>query len=153
MMMRCSIASLRLLERLHYHLAVVVSGEAFLQKAEESLKGAESEFVSGRYNNCANRCYYAVFQAAIFALGRAGILPPGRDAEWGHEFVRSNFVGQLINRRHLYPARLRAVLEQNRALRQTADYKPDDATEIRAHRAIGRTHELLAAVKEEHARR
>ena len=41
------------------------SVESFLVKAEESLAGAESEYVNGRYNNCANRCYYACFQAAI----------------------------------------------------------------------------------------
>jgi hypothetical protein len=40
----------------------------FLDKARESLAGAESEFVNRRYNNSANRSYYAVFQAAIHAL-------------------------------------------------------------------------------------
>ena len=33
----------------------------YLEKAVESLAGAESEYVNGRYNNCANRCYYACF--------------------------------------------------------------------------------------------
>jgi uncharacterized protein (UPF0332 family) len=132
---------------------VIESGEAFLQKAEESLDGAESEFIDGRYKNCANRCYYAVFQAAIYALSRAGVVPPARDGEWGHEFVRSHFVGQLINRRKLYPASLRSVLEQNRALRRTADYKPDNVTETRANRAIRRTHGLLAAIRNGSERR
>ena len=40
---------------------------AFLDKALESLAGAESEFVNERYNNTANRAYYAVFHAAIAA--------------------------------------------------------------------------------------
>jgi uncharacterized protein (UPF0332 family) len=40
----------------------------YLAKASESLLTAESEFVNGRYNSCANRCYYACFQAAIAAL-------------------------------------------------------------------------------------
>ena len=44
------------------------SAHPFLAKAQESLAGAESEFAAGRYNNCANRCYYACFQAAIHAL-------------------------------------------------------------------------------------
>jgi uncharacterized protein (UPF0332 family) len=127
---------------------IVQDQDEFLEKAEESFAGAESEFVNARYNNCANRCYYAVFQAAIYALAQAGITPTSRDAEWGHEFVRSHFIGQLINRRKLYPAQLRTVLEQNRALRQTADYKRDQVTEIRAHRAIRRTEELLTAIRE-----
>jgi len=46
--------------------------ELFLEKAGEALAGAESEFANGRYNNCANRCYYACFQAAIAALTRVG---------------------------------------------------------------------------------
>src|SRR5215217_3738343 len=127
--------------------------DEFLDKADESFAGAESEFVNARYNNCANRCYYSAFQAAIYALAQAGITPPARDGEWGHEFVRSHFIGQLINRRKLYPTQLRTVLEQNRALLQTADYKRDQVTEIRAHRAIRRTEEFLTAIREGGGRR
>jgi uncharacterized protein (UPF0332 family) len=47
-----------------------------LNRAQESLEGAESEFASGRYNNVANRAYYACFQAAIAALDLADIRPP-----------------------------------------------------------------------------
>ena len=59
--------------------------EIYLLKAEESLAGAESEFINGRYNNTANRCYYACFQAAIAALVQEGMQPSGR--QWGHEYV------------------------------------------------------------------
>lgn len=48
---------------------------AYLSKARESLETAESEYVNRRYNSCANRCYYACFQAAIAALLRAGVRP------------------------------------------------------------------------------
>ena len=118
----------------------------FLDKAREALAGAESEFVNGRYNNCANRCYYAAFQAAIHALQRAGIRPPGRSSEWGHDFVQVQFVGQLINRRKVYATGLRNTLEQNYRLRTIADYGHDQVTEIRAARAVRRTEELVAAV-------
>jgi hypothetical protein len=40
----------------------------YLTKAIESLLTAETESINGRYNSCANRCYYACFQAAITAL-------------------------------------------------------------------------------------
>ena len=53
----------------------------FLLKAEESLSGAESEFANERYNSCANRCYYACFQAAIAALLTEGIRPAGDTRE------------------------------------------------------------------------
>lgn len=75
---------------------------AFLEKARESLAGAESEYVNERYNNCANRCYYACFQAAIHALQQARIRPGG--GQWGHDFVQGQFIGLLINRRKGYPA-------------------------------------------------
>ena len=48
--------------------------DAFLSKARESLEGATSELVNGRYNNAANRAYYACFQAAI-AAGARSIRP------------------------------------------------------------------------------
>jgi uncharacterized protein (UPF0332 family) len=40
---------------------MVEQGSIMLKKALESLAGAESEFANARYNNCANRCYYACF--------------------------------------------------------------------------------------------
>src|SRR4051812_19626169 len=136
-----------------YHLAVIDSGSISLEKAEECLAGAESEFVSGRFNNCANRCYYAVFQAAIHALSLAQVAPPGPDADWGHEFVRSHFVGQLVNRRKQNSASLRTVPGTNCALRQSADYKREHVTEVRASRALQRTRQFLAAVRQEDARK
>ena len=54
-------------------------GDDFRAKAEESLATAETEYINGRYNSCANRCYYACFQAAVSALIHVGILPVGLD--------------------------------------------------------------------------
>ena len=48
-------------------------GDIFFAKAEESLAGAVSEYVNGRYNNCANRACYACFQAAVAALVCEGV--------------------------------------------------------------------------------
>jgi uncharacterized protein (UPF0332 family) len=41
--------------------------EAYLVKSAESLAGAESEYANGRFNNSANRAYYACFHAAVAA--------------------------------------------------------------------------------------
>jgi len=49
----------------------------FLEKALESLASAESDLTGGRNNSCANRCYYACFQAAISAFLQANIAPTG----------------------------------------------------------------------------
>ncbi|MBI4334070.1 MAG: HEPN domain-containing protein [Chloroflexi bacterium] len=95
--------------------------QIFLAKAEESLAGAESEFVNGRYNNCANRSYYACFQAAVAALSSQGVEPVG--SQWSHDYVQAQFAGELVNRRKLYPVSLRDALNQNPALHQRADYE------------------------------
>jgi uncharacterized protein (UPF0332 family) len=117
----------------------------FLAKAQECLAGAQSELMNGRFNNCANRCYYACFQAAIAALLDAAIHPTG--AQWGHDLVQGQFIGQLINRRKLYPTTLRNTLEQNYRLRETADYRRDHIGEVRAARAVRRTEEFLDAIR------
>ena len=117
----------------------------YLVKATESLLTAESEFVNGRYNSCANRCYYACFQAAIAALLREGIRPRG---QWSHEFVQGQFVGVLINQRHLYDTQLRRVLSDNQSLRDKADYRAELVTAIRAGRALRRSRLFVAAVRQ-----
>lgn len=72
--------------------------DVYLIKAVASLVGAESEFANGRYDNCANRCYYAVFQAAIAALTHAGLTAERGGRTWDHGFVQAEFIGRLINR-------------------------------------------------------
>jgi uncharacterized protein (UPF0332 family) len=95
----------------------------YVAKSRESLAGAESEFANGRYNNSANRCYYACFQAAIVALIQAGVKSQNPQGLWGHDFVQATFNGVLIYRRKLYPASFRTTLERSYLLRQTADYE------------------------------
>ena len=118
----------------------------FLAKALESLAGAESEFVNARYNNCANRCYYACFQAAIHALLEIGVRPENTQARWGHDFVQAQFVGLLINRRKRYSASLRDVLARALTLRRTADYRVDVVSQTQAQRILRSTREFLNAI-------
>ena len=117
----------------------------YLAKADESLRTAESEFANGRYNSCANRCYYACFQAAIAALLSEGIRPRG---QWSHEFVQGQFVGVLINQRHLYETQLRRVLADNQTVREKADYRPELVNATQASRALRRTRMFVAAVRQ-----
>ena len=119
----------------------------YLAKAMESLEGAESELANRRYNNCANRCYYACFQAAIAALLAAGIEARSPKGQWRHDNVQAQFVGQLINRRRLYPTNLRRNLNENMALQHTSDYEVDNISEIQAYRAVRRTREFVNAVQ------
>ncbi len=124
----------------------------YLEKARENLSAAESEYAQGRYNSCANRCYYACFQAAVYALIRADIRPLGRSGEWGHEFVQAQFSGQLIARRKIYPGRLRDTLRHTHAVRVTADYELSHVSEARAARALGRATEFVGAIELEGGR-
>jgi uncharacterized protein (UPF0332 family) len=117
----------------------------YLVKASESLQTAESEFVNGRYNSCANGCYYGCLQAAIAALLREGIRPRG---QWNHEFVQGQFVGVLLNQRHLYDRELRRVLADNQSLREKADYRPELVSATQASRALRRTRTFIAAIRQ-----
>jgi len=114
----------------------------YMAKAQECLEGAASELANRRYNNCANRCYYACFQAAIAALLREGMQSP-RDAGWGHAFVQAQFAGILVHRRKLYPSNLRDTLTQNLTVRQRADYEDQQVSEAQAERALRRASQFL----------
>ena len=120
----------------------------FLSKARESLAGAESEFANERYNNCANRCYYAVFQAAVAALDEHGFAPPrGRGrTTWSHEALPATFVGELINRRKVYPPELRETLTRSASLREAADYRHDLVSDTQASRALRRTRTFVETI-------
>jgi uncharacterized protein (UPF0332 family) len=120
-------------------------GPIYLTKAIESLATAESEFVH-RYNSCANRCYYACFQAAIAALLWDGIRAKGD--HWMHGYVQSQFAGVLVNRRHRYPAPFRTVLTDLEVLRHRADYGTDLITEIEARRGLRRGREFVEAIRQ-----
>ena len=121
-------------------------GGTFLDKARESLDGARLAHAGGRYNNSANRSYYACMQAAIHALLAAGIAPPGRGTKWNHGFVQGQFNGLLINRRHRYGSDLRTVLPENYDVRADADYTDKPISEITALRALRRAERFVAAI-------
>lgn len=128
------------------------TGQAFLAKAEECLTGADIALANARYNNCANRCYYACFHAARAALVHAGIRPPRGD--WGHEFVQAQFSGLLVNRRKIYGAEFRDTLPSTQALRNQADYDELSVSRANASRALRRARDFLNAVRtvtEDHA--
>ncbi len=127
---------------------MAVGDDGLLTKAAESLLGAESEFAAGRYDNVANRCYYACFQAAVAALEAAGIRPAGgRKAQWSHSAVQAQFSGLLINRRKQYPSSLRSVLSDLFILRQLADYARESVSEAAARQSLRQSRDFLAAVR------
>src|SRR5438067_1966998 len=121
----------------------------YIDKARESLAGAESEFANHRYNNCANRSYYACFLAGIAALFRAGVRPSGPNLSWSHRFVAARFDGDLINRRKIYSSELRNVISHNHVVRLRADYDEESVTQTEANRSLRRSRAFVTAVTAE----
>lgn len=129
------------------------TNDVFLEKAEQCLAGAQSEYAGGRYNNCANRSYYACFQAAIFALIQVGIRPLGTRNQWGHDFVQAQWAAELVNRRKLYPAEVRDAVERTYVVRQSADYGSGHISATQASRALRRAVTMLELVRQGGMRR
>jgi uncharacterized protein (UPF0332 family) len=103
-----------------------------LEKAQESLRAAETCLSLELFNSCASRCYYAMFQATVVALEAAGFH---RDV-WSHTALQATFTNELIHRRKLYPRRLSEHL--NRALfwRNIADYGDAEIGQRRAKQLV-----------------
>jgi uncharacterized protein (UPF0332 family) len=109
----------------------------YLAKAHENLAGAESELQHDRTNSCARSAYYACFHAAITALLQAGLTPPEPARGWGHDWVHASFVGQLIQRRKIFPANLRRTSPDLLALHHKADYRATHVSQREAQQAVG----------------
>lgn len=122
--------------------------DTYLSKAEDSFSGAESEFANARYDNCANRCYYACFQAAIATLISAAIHPVGHGSEWGHSFVHAQFSGALVRHRKLYPSELRDTLPNTLAIRHVADYRGNRVNAREASRSLRWARQFVTTVAE-----
>ena len=129
-------------------MEAAADARGFRAKALESLASAERDFEEGRYNSCANRCYYACFQAAVAALISEGIRPPAASGRWEHGFVQAQFVGVLIERRKMYPGTLRRVLGDTIDARVVADYQPEGVSSRRASRLVRAVRNFVATVGE-----
>lgn len=120
----------------------------YLIKAQESLRGAESELFARRFNNVANRAYYAAFQAALAALLDASVrVQNDRGGTISHQAVQSKFAGILISRRKLYSGNLARVLSDLLRVRILADYRPNRLSKVRATRALGKARSFVSAVE------
>jgi uncharacterized protein (UPF0332 family) len=119
----------------------------YLEKALESLAGATSEYSNRRFNNCANRAYYACFQGAVAVLRAAGFRPTGSQDTWSHATLHATFARELITRRKVYPADDRDVLARTYTLRQSADYSQDLVSDSQAERVLRRAGDFLAHIQ------
>jgi len=124
-----------------------MSHQSWLNKANENLAAAQLCFDNGRFNACANRLYYAMFQAGIAAMVKHGLLKP--DAQVGHDWLQSNFSGQLIKQRKVFPAKFRSYLSEAYLLRVVADYETRFAGKDNVSRTLKKAKEFVNAINTE----
>jgi uncharacterized protein (UPF0332 family) len=122
-----------------------ISSVTFLEKAKENLSAAKLCFEKGHFNACANRAYYSALHAAISALAHHGIQRKRID----HGQVQADFSGELINRRKLYPARLRSYLSDMQFVRDKADYTDGNVSRKMARRMLSKPEEMIRHIGEE----
>ena len=116
------------------------------EKAQESLSAAELCFKDKLYNSTANRAYYAMFQAAVVALERAGIH--ATKGSWGHDTLQAVFADQLIHQRKQYPRHISSFLPNGLQIRQLADYNREMLSERKARNILKWAREFVKLVEE-----
>lgn len=121
--------------------------QSWIDKANENLTVAEWSHAQGHVNACANRVYYAMFHAAIAALIKNQIQPP--EDKFGHEWVQSNFAGQLIHRRKIIAAKFRRYLADAHWVRKAADYEPNPVRKKAVTNELIKARELCAIIQQE----
>ncbi|MDM8524171.1 HEPN domain-containing protein [Desulfococcaceae bacterium HSG8] len=117
----------------------------FLQKAEENLKIAQMSFDTKCYNACANRAYYAAFQAAIAALTAQGLQKGKNDHKW----VQAEFNRRLIIRKKIYPSGLKTYLSDMQPVRNIADYSEENVSRKLARKQLSRASEMVRIIEKE----
>ncbi len=119
--------------------------EELLSKAKENLGAAQNCIDNGFYNACANRTYYAAFQAAIAALADKGI----RSDKNSHTWVQAAFSEELIRKRKIYPGKLKSYLMNMQIVRNQADYTRKQISKKIASRQVTKAKEFVEAIMKE----
>ncbi len=119
--------------------------QEFFSKAKENLKIARISFDNECYNACANRAYFAAFQAAIAALADKGL----RSERNEHAWVQSEFNFQLIKRRKIYPGKIKSYLLTMQEIRNIADYSDENISKKIARRQLSQATEMIQNIEKE----
>ncbi|OQX11811.1 MAG: hypothetical protein BWK80_44370 [Desulfobacteraceae bacterium IS3] len=117
----------------------------FILKAKENLKAAELLFENGLYNASANRSYYAALHAAVAALTTIGI----KYEPISHKTTQANFSAELIQRRKVYPSRLKSYLTELQDTRNDADYRIKSVSKNLASKQLAKSKEFINQIATE----
>ncbi|MEK7728530.1 MAG: HEPN domain-containing protein [candidate division KSB1 bacterium] len=90
----------------------------FLSKARDTLLAAQILLEKELYDSCANRAYYAAFQAALAAIASVGIKAEKSEHKW----VQATFNSELLHKRKLFDSRFKTYLLDLQRIRNRADY-------------------------------
>jgi len=120
--------------------------DAFLFKAQENLAVAEWSYANGHFNACANRAYYAAFQAAVAGLAHFGFTYTGRVE---HQNVQRHFATELSDKRKVFPGRLKSYLPTLQAVRDTADYQQQNLSKRVASKQLREAKEFIDSILQE----
>ncbi|MBF0103311.1 MAG: HEPN domain-containing protein [Desulfobacterales bacterium] len=112
------------------------------KKAKNNLMAAQLCYDNGFYDGCANRAYYAGFQASIAALIHRGIKRDKID----HKLVQADFSEQLIKRQKIYPAKLKSYLMDMQLIRNRADYTHESISQKLALLQISKAKEMMELI-------
>ncbi len=117
----------------------------FLSKAKENLKIAAISLDHEYYNACANRAYFAAFQAAIAALISRG----AERGKFDHKWVQAEFSRKLIKRQKIYPAKLKSYLLEMQIIRNRADYEQHHVNRKTAFKQSSMAEEMVRIIEKE----
>jgi len=117
----------------------------FLDKAKTNLTVAQICFDREFYDACANRAYYAAFQAAVAALADKGIKRDKAD----HKLVQADFSEKLIKRQKIYPGKLKSYLMDMQGVRNQADCSHASVSRKLAFQQIHKAEELITIIGKE----
>lgn len=108
--------------------------QAFLSKAETSVKSARMLLDAGDADGASSRAYYAIYDAARACLAWAGIEPV-RGVFKTHHGLTSAFSMHLVKLGH-FPADIGKALQNVQSVRHVADYETDPVPHDKAERAV-----------------
>ena len=117
----------------------------FFEKAKVNFEAARICFENGLYDPCANRAYYAAFQAAISALINKGI----KREKFDHKWVQAEFSEKLIKIQKVYPSKLKSYLIEMQLIRNRADYEGHHVNRRNASEQMSRAEEMLMYIGKE----
>lgn len=120
---------------------------AYLKKSRESLASAKDDLRNKRYNSCANRAYYACYQAAAALLIKNGLVV-SKEKILKHEAVQAQ-IATLIKRRKILPSEHRDTLPELMSTRATADYAAQGVGQKKARRVLKKAKDFATLVSKE----